>query len=237
MLSVLCNRTYRHLFAAQVIALVGTGLATVALGLLAYELAGKNAGAVLGTALAIKMIAMLSLLVSTKVHSLELSSFNSPSLPMIHPNRTGAQGGFRFRMQHVFQTTAAAKPRGEYVQNFQTGNITTIGTNPSCLSAKDSYSSLVPVVRHLQAFASVKQGPPSRDGPGHKGYHLFPKAQSDKWRWPVGKGLTAAFHRRRSRRSDVRLCFASRKSGVQEQTGPALVPRLLQDKVRQLSSQ
>jgi hypothetical protein len=57
MLSVLCNRTYRHLFAAQVIALVGTGLATVALGLLAYELAGKNAGAVLGTALAIKMIA------------------------------------------------------------------------------------------------------------------------------------------------------------------------------------
>jgi hypothetical protein len=67
-------------------------------------------------------------------------------------------------MQHVFQTTAAAKPRGEYVQNFQTGNITTIGTNPSCLSAKDSYSSLVPVVRHLQAFASVKQGPPSRAG-------------------------------------------------------------------------
>jgi MFS family permease len=57
MLNVLANRTYRHLFAAQVIALVGTGLATVALGLLAYELAGPSAGAVLGTALAIKMIA------------------------------------------------------------------------------------------------------------------------------------------------------------------------------------
>ncbi|ODT20860.1 MAG: MFS transporter [Kaistia sp. SCN 65-12] len=57
MLSVLANRTYRHLFAAQVIALVGTGLATVALGLLAYELAGASAGAVLGTALAIKMVA------------------------------------------------------------------------------------------------------------------------------------------------------------------------------------
>ncbi|WP_354079847.1 MFS transporter [Constrictibacter sp. MBR-5] len=57
MLSPLRNRTYRHLFAAQVIALVGTGLATVALGLLAYELAGADAGAVLGTALAIKMIA------------------------------------------------------------------------------------------------------------------------------------------------------------------------------------
>ncbi|MFE7130133.1 MFS transporter [Streptomyces sp. NPDC057638] len=55
MLSVLRNRTYRHLFAAQVIALTGTGLATVALGLLAYDIAGADAGAVLGTALTIKM--------------------------------------------------------------------------------------------------------------------------------------------------------------------------------------
>ncbi|MDA1361092.1 MFS transporter [Glycomyces luteolus] len=59
MLSVLRNRTYRHLFAAQVIALAGTGLATVALSLLAYDLAGPEAGAVLGTALAIKMLAYL----------------------------------------------------------------------------------------------------------------------------------------------------------------------------------
>ncbi len=57
MLAVLANRTYRHLFAAQVIALAGTGLLTVALGLLAYELAGADAGVVLGTALAIKMVA------------------------------------------------------------------------------------------------------------------------------------------------------------------------------------
>lgn len=57
MIEVLADRTYRHLFLAQVIALVGTGLATVALGLLAFDIAGKNAGAVLGTALAIKMIA------------------------------------------------------------------------------------------------------------------------------------------------------------------------------------
>lgn len=57
MLHVLANRTYRYLFLAQVVALVGTGLATVALSLLAYELAGTDAGAVLGTALAIKMIA------------------------------------------------------------------------------------------------------------------------------------------------------------------------------------
>lgn len=59
MLHILSNRTYRHLFLAQVIALLGTGLATVALGLLAYELAGANAGAVLGTALAIKMLAYI----------------------------------------------------------------------------------------------------------------------------------------------------------------------------------
>ena len=61
MLSVLSNRTYRHLFAAQVIALVGTGLATVALGLLAWDLAGGDAGQVLGTALAIKMVAYVTL--------------------------------------------------------------------------------------------------------------------------------------------------------------------------------
>ncbi|MDP3074897.1 MFS transporter [Bradyrhizobium sp.] len=57
MLSVLTNRTYRHLFSAQVIALVGTGMMTVALGLLAFKIAGDQAGAVLGTALAIKMLA------------------------------------------------------------------------------------------------------------------------------------------------------------------------------------
>ena len=61
MLNVLANRTYRHLFMAQVIALVGTGLATVALGLLAFELAGAEAGAVLGTALAIKMVAYVGI--------------------------------------------------------------------------------------------------------------------------------------------------------------------------------
>ncbi|MBC9712361.1 MFS transporter [Streptomyces sp. TRM66268-LWL] len=49
-------RDYRLLFGAQVIALFGTGLTTVALGLLAYELAGPGAGMVLGTALTIKMV-------------------------------------------------------------------------------------------------------------------------------------------------------------------------------------
>jgi len=59
MLSVFANRTYRHLFAAQVIALIGTGMMTVALGLLAFKIAGDKAGAVLGTALAIKMVAYI----------------------------------------------------------------------------------------------------------------------------------------------------------------------------------
>jgi MFS family permease len=57
MLDVLRDRTYRHLFAAQVVALLGTGLATVALGLLAYDLAGERAAMVLGTAFTIKMVA------------------------------------------------------------------------------------------------------------------------------------------------------------------------------------
>jgi MFS family permease len=57
MLSVLRDVTYRRLFAAQVVALLGTGLLTVALGLLAFDLAGKDAGAVMGTALTIKMFA------------------------------------------------------------------------------------------------------------------------------------------------------------------------------------
>lgn len=44
MLEVLTDRTYRHLFLAQVVALLGTGLATVALGLLAFDLAGDGGG-------------------------------------------------------------------------------------------------------------------------------------------------------------------------------------------------
>jgi MFS family permease len=51
------KRIYYHLFAAQVIALVGTGVATVALALLAYRLRGDDAGIILGVALAIKMLA------------------------------------------------------------------------------------------------------------------------------------------------------------------------------------
>jgi MFS family permease len=60
MFKVLAHRTYGRLFSSQIIALVGTGLLTVALGLLAFDIAGDRAGAVLGTALAIKMIAYVT---------------------------------------------------------------------------------------------------------------------------------------------------------------------------------
>lgn len=59
MFTPLRHAGYRHLFIAQVAALLGTGMATVALGLLAHDLAGASAGQVLGAALSIKMIAYI----------------------------------------------------------------------------------------------------------------------------------------------------------------------------------
>ncbi|MBU1345344.1 MAG: MFS transporter, partial [Alphaproteobacteria bacterium] len=59
MFSPLRHSAYRHLFMAQVSALLGTGMATVALGLLAHDLAGASAGEILGAALAIKMVAYI----------------------------------------------------------------------------------------------------------------------------------------------------------------------------------
>jgi len=61
MLAILKHRTYRHLFLAQVTALAGTGLTTIALALLAHDLAAGQAGIVLGTALAIKMVAYVGI--------------------------------------------------------------------------------------------------------------------------------------------------------------------------------
>lgn len=49
MLSVLSHLTYRRLFFAQVVALLGTGLTTIALGLLAYELAAASAVVIINT--------------------------------------------------------------------------------------------------------------------------------------------------------------------------------------------
>ena len=61
MLSPLRNRDYRNLYLAQLVALLGTGITTVALALLAFEIAGRDATIVLGIALAIKMVAYVLL--------------------------------------------------------------------------------------------------------------------------------------------------------------------------------
>jgi MFS family permease len=61
MFEILSDRIYRNLFAAQVVALLGTGLATVALGLLAFDLAEDNAAMVLGTVFFIKMVAYVGI--------------------------------------------------------------------------------------------------------------------------------------------------------------------------------
>lgn len=60
MISILRNRTYAKLFSAQIIALIGTGLLTVALGLLAFDIAGGEAGIVVGFAMTIKMVAYVA---------------------------------------------------------------------------------------------------------------------------------------------------------------------------------
>lgn len=60
LLKPLAHPVYRRLFLAQVVALVGTGLTTVALALLAFDLSGGNAGVVLGIAFSLKMVAYVA---------------------------------------------------------------------------------------------------------------------------------------------------------------------------------
>ncbi|NLS14515.1 MFS transporter [Vibrio sp. SM6] len=54
--SLWANHTYTRLFSAQVISLIGTGMSSVCLALLAYDLAGDDASRVLATVFALKMI-------------------------------------------------------------------------------------------------------------------------------------------------------------------------------------
>ena len=61
LLTPLSDPVYRRLFSAQVVALIGTGLSTIALSLLAYDLAGEDAGVVVGIALALKMVAYVTI--------------------------------------------------------------------------------------------------------------------------------------------------------------------------------
>jgi hypothetical protein len=59
MLSTLRHPVFRRLLASHIVALLGTGLATIALGLVAFDLAGSASGSVLGTILAIKMLCFM----------------------------------------------------------------------------------------------------------------------------------------------------------------------------------
>lgn len=55
------NRDFRRLFAAQVTSLVGSGVTSVALAAFAYQLAGRDATTVVGTALALRILAFVLL--------------------------------------------------------------------------------------------------------------------------------------------------------------------------------
>lgn len=58
----LANKSFRRLFAAQIFSLLGVGLLTVALSLLAFRIGGtKSGGQVLGLVLALKMVAYVFL--------------------------------------------------------------------------------------------------------------------------------------------------------------------------------
>ena len=79
----LSDPRFRRLFAAHSIALMGTGLSTVALALLAYNLAGPDAG----TALAIKMIAYVG--IAPLAGAFRLGSIRKPFLIALDLIRAG----------------------------------------------------------------------------------------------------------------------------------------------------
>lgn len=59
MFIALRHRIFRRLFAAHVVALLGTGLSTIAIGFLVFDISGNSAASVLGTLLSIKMLTFL----------------------------------------------------------------------------------------------------------------------------------------------------------------------------------
>ncbi len=61
MFIALRHRVFRRLFAAHVVALLGTGLSTIAIGFLVFDTTGGGAAGVLGTLLGIKMLTYLLL--------------------------------------------------------------------------------------------------------------------------------------------------------------------------------
>lgn len=72
-MSPLADETFRRMFAAQVVSLAGTGLSSIALALLAYDMAGGDAGFILGTVFAIKMVAYIGIAPIVGAFSAQLS--------------------------------------------------------------------------------------------------------------------------------------------------------------------
>src|SRR3954462_2977091 len=54
------NRDFVRLFSAQLTSLLGSGVTSVALAAFAYELAGRNATVVIGTALTLRIVAFVT---------------------------------------------------------------------------------------------------------------------------------------------------------------------------------
>jgi MFS family permease len=72
LIAPLADRVYRRLYLAQISGLTGAGVMTVGLALLAWELAGEQAGLVLGIALSLRIVAfvLISPLVGAFAHLL-----------------------------------------------------------------------------------------------------------------------------------------------------------------------
>ena len=83
MVAILSHPVFARLFAAQIVALLGTGLMTVALGLLAYDIAGAQAGAVLGVLAAAGVVAAHRFRPAAEPDALP---HEHPDLPPDHPH-------------------------------------------------------------------------------------------------------------------------------------------------------
>jgi MFS family permease len=101
MFSPLRHAAYRHLFLAQVAALLGTGMATVALSLLAHDLAGASAGQILGAALAIKMVAYIGVAPFASALADPCPTF---AVGPFRPARTPATNGLSGAVSHVINS-------------------------------------------------------------------------------------------------------------------------------------
>jgi MFS family permease len=96
------NRVFRRLYIAHGTNLLGSGLGSVALGLLAYELVGASAPMVLGVALTIRILVIVML---SPWAGLVAARFGSkPTLIACDFLRAGAVIGFLFATQlwHIY---------------------------------------------------------------------------------------------------------------------------------------